>query len=96
MSIATIEIQPRVKTIWFVEEKLAVSVRDGRVVMVPLSWYPRLLQATSEERQNWCIFEDSTGRDIIFWEEIDELIPAVALLDGKISLMIVIWRSLSR
>jgi hypothetical protein len=55
---------------------------DGRTVLVPLEWYPRLLAATEAERAEWRVFEDSDGRDIIFWENLDELIPAVALLAG--------------
>jgi hypothetical protein len=82
MSIATIEIQPRVKTVTFVDDKLSVEIADGRTVLTPLAWYPRLYHATKAERADWTIFEDSEGRDIIFWERLDELIPAIALLDG--------------
>lgn len=82
MSIATVEIQPRVANVVLDETTLTVAIADGRVVMVPLDWYPRLLHATPAERQAWRIFEDSNGRDIIFWEELDELVPLVALLTG--------------
>ena len=82
MSIATIEIQPRVAKAEFTEDKLAVSIEDGRIVLVPLAWYPRLLYATRTERNDWRIFEDTDGRDVIFWEQLDELIPVVALLSG--------------
>lgn len=82
MSIATIDIQPRVSKVEFVDDKLSVSIEDGRVVFVPLSWYPRLFHATEEERNDWRVFEDSDGRDIIFWEQLDELIPVVAMLTG--------------
>ncbi len=82
MSIATIDVQPRVDQVAFLEDKLSVTIADGRVVMVPLAWYPRLLHAAHAERRDWRVFEDSDGRDIIFWEQLDELIPAVALLAG--------------
>ena len=82
MSIATIEIQPRVKDVEFIREQLAVTIADGRTVLVPLTWYPRLQYATAAERTDWRIFEDSAGRDIIFWEQLDELIPVIALLTG--------------
>jgi len=82
MSIATIDIQPRVRTVSVTEELLTVHMEDQRVVSVPLSWYPRLVYATSDERNDWRVFEDSDGRDIIFWERLDELIPVVALLTG--------------
>jgi len=82
MSIATIETQPRVEAVEFAEKMLSVHLVDGRTVLVPLEWYPRLLHATSDERQQWRVFEDSDERDIIFWEQLDELIPVVALLAG--------------
>ena len=82
MSIATIDIQPRVVDIACVDDKLAVTLEDGRSVLAPLAWYPRLLHATQAERSAWRLFEDTDGRDIIFWEQLDELIPVVALLAG--------------
>ncbi len=82
MSIATIDVQPRVNEVKFIGDKLSVALEDGRVVLVPLAWYPRLVHATEAERNDWRVFEDTDGRDIIFWEQLDELIPVVALLAG--------------
>ena len=82
MSIATIDVQPRVHNVRFTDDLLTVHIEDGRVVSAPLSWYPRLVHATPDERNDWRMFEDSDGRDIIFWERLDELIPVVALLAG--------------
>ena len=82
MSIATIDIQPRVAAVAMADDKLAVTLEDGRTVLAPLAWYPRLQHATPDERQDWRVFEDTDGRDVIFWEQIDELIPVVALLAG--------------
>ena len=82
MSIATIDIQPQVEHVEVVGDKLSVTIEDGRVVLVPLAWYPRLLHATEAERNDWRVFEDTDGRNTIFWESLDELIPVVALLTG--------------
>ncbi len=82
MSIATIDVQPRVENVTLTDAMLSVSIQDGRIVSVPLTWYPRLLHATPQERSDWRVFQDSDGRDIIFWEALDELIPAIALLTG--------------
>jgi hypothetical protein len=82
MSIATIEVQPRVEAVEFTGQMLSVRLVDGRTVLVPLEWYPRLLHASTAEREVWRVFEDSDERDIIFWEQLDELIPVIALLAG--------------
>lgn len=80
--VITSEVQPRVETVEFSNEMLSVSLADGRVVLVPVNWYPRLFHASENERQQWRVFEDSDERDIIFWEQLDELIPVIALLAG--------------
>jgi len=72
-------LQPRAVNVKFVKKMLSITIDDGRMVLVPLTWYPRLLHATEPERKNWRVFEDSDGRDIIFWESLDELIPVIAL-----------------
>ena len=82
MSIATIDTQPRVEAVEFADGMLSVRLVDGRIVLVPLEWYPRLHHASAGERQSWRVFEDSDGPDIIFWEQLDELIPVIALLAG--------------
>ncbi len=82
MNIATIEVQPRVEHVEVSNDRLVVTLADGRTVSVPLEWYPRLLHATEEERSDWRVFEDTEDRDIIHWEQLDEFIPAIALLAG--------------
>ena len=49
------EIKPgeRVKDVRFTEDTIAVDLVDGRTIVVPLAWYPRLLDATAAQRQNW-------------------------------------------
>src|SRR5713101_1832331 len=83
MSIATIEVQPRVEQVEITEDSLSVHLQDGRIVSVPLTWYPRLSEASHDERNDWRVFEDSHGRDIICWERVDELIPVIALRTGQ-------------
>jgi hypothetical protein len=52
---------------------------DGRTITVPLAWYPRLLSATSEQRQN-C--ETAGGGYGIHWPDIDEDLSTEGLLRG--------------
>lgn len=82
MSIATIDVQPRVERVEFSSDSFSVSLQDGRIVSAPLAWYPRLRSATPRERAEWEIFQDSDERDIIHWEQLDEFIPVIALLTG--------------
>ena len=82
MSIATIETQPRVQDVEIIGNMLSIRLMDGRILSIPLAWYPRLMHANEYEREEWRVFEDSEERDIIFWESLDELIPVVALLAG--------------
>ena len=51
----------RVLGVEFSNDALSVSLRDGRVISVPLAWYPRLLSATPSQRNNWKIAVEATG-----------------------------------
>ncbi|MGH8182194.1 MAG: DUF2442 domain-containing protein [Rhodanobacteraceae bacterium] len=61
----------------FDRNSLWVELADGRVLGVPLAWFPRLLQATPAERADCRI--SSRG---LHWEAIDEDISVAALLKG--------------
>jgi len=61
------------------EEKLSVDLVDGRTIIVPLAWYPRLLQASAAERANWKIAGGGFG---IHWPLIDEDLSSEGLLRG--------------
>ena len=56
-----------------------VSLADGRKLGVPLAYFPRLLQATSEQRLN---YEWSGGGTGIHWDDLDEDISVQGLLMG--------------
>jgi hypothetical protein len=75
------EIKPgeRVKNVRFTEDTLAVDLADGRTIVVPLVWYPRLLDATSEQLRNWQVSAAGYG---IHWPDIDEDLSTAGLLRG--------------
>lgn len=60
-------------------EALVVELRDGRVVSVPLGWYPRLAAGTTAERRRWELIGPGIG---IHWPKLDEDISVEALLLG--------------
>ncbi|MBA7693355.1 hypothetical protein ES703_101936 [subsurface metagenome] len=61
------------------EDSLTVDLDDGRTISVPLSWFPRLLHGSSEERNNWRLIGSGEG---IHWSDLDEDISVTGLLDG--------------
>ena len=61
-------------------ETLVVNLRDGRVVSVPLTWYPRLAAATPKERRQWELVGPGIG---IHWPAIDEDVSVEAVLAGQ-------------
>jgi hypothetical protein len=62
------------------DETLVVDLLDGRTVSVPLTWYPRLLHGTPDERSNWRLIGRGEG---IHWPDLDEDISVEALLLGR-------------
>ncbi len=62
------------------DDTLTVDLADGRTLSVPLTWYPRLLHGTSEERRNWRLIGNGVG---IHWPDLDEDISIEGLLLGK-------------
>ena len=69
----------RVRDVHITEDTLAVDLSDGRTITVPLTWYPRLLNATTEQRSRWKISGAGYG---IHWPEIDEDLSTEGLLRG--------------
>ncbi|HRH87877.1 MAG TPA: DUF2442 domain-containing protein [Rubrivivax sp.] len=61
----------------FDNDSMWVHLDDGRIVAVPLAWFPRLLAATPEQRVQ---FELSPRG--IHWEALDEDISIDGLLAG--------------
>lgn len=44
----------------FIDETISVDLMDGRIIAVPRVWYPRLLNAISEQRLNWEVWVVAT------------------------------------
>ena len=81
MHTSVIEIHvPNAENVSTTEDTLTVDLNDGRTISVPLSWFPRLVQASPEERNNWRLIGQGQG---IHWEDIDEDISVEGLLAGK-------------
>lgn len=77
MSISAAEIQPLAIDVAFSDDLLQVALADGRAIFVPLSWFPRLENASPIERRNWQLIGGGLG---IHWEAIDEDVSVENLL----------------
>ena len=69
----------RVRDVRFTEDTLAVDLADGRTIIVPLVWYPRLLSASAEQRSHWKVAGAGYG---IHWPDLDEDLSTEGLLRG--------------
>ena len=69
----------RVKAVAVDTDRLSVELMDGRAISVPLVWFPRLANATPEQRAN---FEVAGGGYGIHWPEIDEDLSTEGMLRG--------------
>ena len=71
---------PRATSVEVTSDELTVDLVDGRTVSVPLSWYPRLVHASENERNNWRLIGYGEGSH---WPDLDEDISIENLLLGR-------------
>jgi hypothetical protein len=64
--------------VWFDEDMLRIQLSDGREIGVPLEQFPKLRDATDEQRANWRLIGKGVG---IHWEDIDEDLSVEGLLE---------------
>jgi hypothetical protein len=80
MSTSELKAGEAVRDVHFSDDTLSVDLADGRTITVPLVWFPRLLQATPAQRENWEIVGAGYG---IHWPDVDEDLSAEGLLRGS-------------
>ena len=74
MSISAINVA-------FTADTFAVELSDGRTLLVPIVWFPRLLHATPEQRTQFELSQRG-----IHWDTLDEDISVDGLLAGRADL----------
>ncbi len=80
MATSMLKIEsPAATGIKITDECLFAELADGRTISVPLKWFPRLVHATLEERENWDLSDDGTH---IHWPDLDEDISVEGLIAG--------------
>ena len=79
MGILAPAADERVKDVRVTDDTLDVDLMDGRTIIVPLVWYPRLLNASKKQRKNWKSCGAGFG---IHWPDVDEDLSIEGLLRG--------------
>ena len=80
MTTLELETDPEAGSVTVTDETLTVDLVDGRSVVIPLDWYPRLLHGTRPERRNWRLLGNGYA---IEWPDLDEHIDIEGLLAGR-------------
>ena len=80
MTTLTLNSEPLATGVVFdATDTFRVSLDDARELIVPLAWFPRLLNADLAQRQNWRLIGRGEG---IHWSDIDEDISVLGLIAG--------------
>jgi hypothetical protein len=79
MATSNPSVDPRAIDVATDDDDLTVDLADGRRVIVPLAWFPRLLHVQPDQRQNWRLVGDGQG---VHWPDIDEDLSVSGLLRG--------------
>ena len=66
------------KSVRFDEDVMWVELSDGRIIGAPIAWFPRLMNASAQERKAVEI-----GDFGLHWEALDEDISVAGLLAGR-------------
>ena len=62
------------------DSELSVDLADGRTIVVPIAWFPRLAHGSQAERAKWRLIGIGHG---IHWPDLDEDISVESLLTGR-------------
>ena len=72
--------EPKAKSIKISDDSLSVDLFDGRTIIVPLLWYPRLWHGSNEERNNFELIDEGS---IIHWPDLDEDLSLSGIVAGR-------------
>lgn len=67
------------KSVAFADALMNVHLTDGRIISVPLIWFPSLQAATQDQRDRWEIGGGGVG---LHWPDLDEDLSVAGLLAG--------------
>ena len=77
MPISAVRLDATAVDVTVTDDRLVVTLADGRELAAPLAWFPRLLEATGEQRRNWRLIGRGHG---VHWPDVDEDVSITSLL----------------
>jgi hypothetical protein len=77
MPTSVLKVDATAVDVMVTDDRVTVALADGRELAVPLSWFPRLREATEAQRRNWRFIGRGQG---IHWPDVDEDISVASLL----------------
>lgn len=80
MRTLTNELLAQAVDVKVTRDELVVNLLDGRTILVPLGWYPRLHHGSLKERKNCRLIGRGSG---IHWPDLDEDVSVEDLLLGR-------------
>jgi hypothetical protein len=76
-SSTSVATEPRAAQVSFSDGALVLGLSDGRTLSVPLEWFPRLRDASADQRKNWRLISRGYG---IHWPDLDVDVCVPSLL----------------
>jgi hypothetical protein len=80
MTTLVLERDPIAVAVDVTDEQINIQLADGRMIAVPLEWYPRLVHATPSERNHYELLGHGSA---IGWPDIDEHLSVESILAGR-------------
>jgi hypothetical protein len=77
MPILANRLSAQAMSVEFVDASLRIGLTDGREISAPIEWFPRLRDASPEQRGNWRLIGQGEG---VHWPDIDEDVSVNTLL----------------
>jgi hypothetical protein len=77
MPISVAKLSPAAIDVQCDAATLRVRLADGREISAPIDWFPRLREASPDQRSRWRLIGHGEG---IHWHDIDEDISVRSLL----------------
>ena len=77
MPILANRLSAQAMSVEFVDASLRIVLTDGREISAPIEWFPRLRDASPEQRGNWRLIGQGEG---VHWPDIDEDVSVNTLL----------------